>query len=88
MTAPQLRMTREEVLLAERVGKFLLPVIREALDQRLGKPSDAAAFAREFREMQRVRDALPSGASGAARATIEADMLELAQRFAAAHHKG
>ncbi len=85
MTAPQLPMTREEALLAERVGRFLLPLIRDALDQRLGKTSAAATFAREFREMQRVRDALPSTACATARATIEADMLELAQRFAALH---
>jgi hypothetical protein len=87
MDAPALRMTRDEVLLAERVGKFLLPVIRAALDQRLGKTSDAAAFAREFRQMQRARDAMPATASPTARAEIEADMLELAQRFAATHHK-
>jgi hypothetical protein len=88
MVAPQPHLTREEARIAERVGLFLLPIVRDAIQQRLGKPSDAAEFAREFRELRRVRDAIPSSAGGMARVEIELQMLELAERFAESHAKG
>lgn len=87
MAAPQPHLSREEAMLAERVGLFLLPLLRDAIDKRLGKPSDAAKFAQEFRELRRVRDAIPSSAGGMARVEIEMQMLELAERFAESHAK-
>lgn len=88
MAATQPQLSREELLLAERVGRFLLPLLREAIDKRLGKPSDAAKFAQEFRELRRVRDAMPSSAGAMARVELETQMLELAERFAETHAKG
>lgn len=87
MDAPATPLTVAEVRMAERVGLFLLPLLRDAIAQRT-KGSDAASvFARDFASLQRARDALPDTAGPMARVELDAQMLALAERFAATHTK-
>lgn len=80
------QLTRSELALAEKVGLFLLPTIREIVAAMATKPRNATAtFCRDFAAAQSAREALPVGAPPMARVELETRMLDLASKFVASH---
>ena len=83
------KLTVAEVELAEKVGLFLLPTLREMVGSIAAKrDTDATAkFCNAFSNLQQAREYLPDSAGPMARVEIELRMLELAAQFVASQSR-
>jgi hypothetical protein len=81
-------LTRSEVLLAEKIGYCLMPLMRSVALQAASPQTGAlATFCLEFEATQRARTMLPADASPMQRIELENAMLEMAGKFVAALRK-
>lgn len=81
------KMTTAELQTAEQVAYLLLPavakLVRDTVAARDG--GTVSQFCRAFADAQRARECLPSSAPPMARAELDAQLLDLAGAFVAAH---